>query len=426
MTSLQDRFDVVQQELMDIYENADYTLDTQIKHWELLRKEHVLLYSARQRGLSRLGFRVVPPLKVSENKAKQAIGMSLHLQSLKLSPYGNERWTLQETSAETFDSPPMGSFKKHPKLVTVVYDGNPMNAMEYTAYSYIYMLADDDVWHKYTSDVDYDGVYYLDAEGNKNYYVNFHEDAQLFSKLGQWEVRYANSIFSAPVTSSQSADRPPGRPIATEGDHSAGSSSSPTAAGRQQPESSGRPASRGPDQSHRRSRSRSRSRSHSRHRSASPDSGESRRSTRSSSTEPSTTAQRQRLRQRHGRRGSPSSGRATPPAAWEVGGRHRSPARAAETRLERLISEARDPPIILVRGPQNSLKCWRNRCRIRWPGYFQSMSTTFTWISSQSIQRAGLARMLISFNSVTQRELFLKHVKLPKNTSYVFGFLDGL
>ncbi|ANZ90241.1 E2 protein [Bos taurus papillomavirus 17] len=435
MTSLQDRFDAVQSALMDIYETAEQTIETQIKHWELIRRENVLLYSARQHNLSRLGFRPVPPLKVSENKAKEAIGISLYLQSLKNSPFGTERWTLQDTSSENFNNSPSGTFKKNPRLATVVYDNNPMNAMEYPVWGNIYLLSDDDVWHKYVSSVDYDGVFYTDEHGNKVYYVQFADDAQMFSKLGQWEVTFANTVFSAPVTSSQSSSRPPGGPDTSQRENTQGSSPSSSTAHRPESQSSWRSASRGsPETSegrqsrnrHRHSRSRTRSRSRSRE--SEPNSVRSRsyRSRSRSRESRSSSAGGDRLSDRGRGRQRPEPGGRTPPAPWEVGQRSRTPSRKSQTRLEQLISEARDPPIILVRGPQNTLKCWRNRSKHRWSGYFQSMSTTFNWICSTSHQRASGSRMLISFNSVQQRELFLKHVKFPKNTTHVFGFIDGL
>ena len=89
MDNLSERFNVLQENLMDIYESGQEDIETQIKHWQLLRQEQVLFYYARKNGVMRVGYQPVPPLATSEAKAKDAIGMVLLLQSLQKSPYGN-------------------------------------------------------------------------------------------------------------------------------------------------------------------------------------------------------------------------------------------------------------------------------------------------------------------------------------------------
>ena len=87
MENLSERFNALQDQLMNIYEAAEHTLETQIAHWTLLRREAVLLYYARQKGITRLGYQPVPTLAVSEAKAKEAIGIMLQLQSLQKSTW---------------------------------------------------------------------------------------------------------------------------------------------------------------------------------------------------------------------------------------------------------------------------------------------------------------------------------------------------
>lgn len=100
--------------------------------------------------------------------------------------------------------------------------------------------------------------------------------------------------------------------------------------------------------------------------------------------------------------------------------------RGPASRVERLIIEARDPPVLLLRGPSNSLKCWRNRCKTRCRGLYRSMTTIFTWVSNETTDRVGDSRMLVAFNNNTQRNHFLNSVKFPKHVTYVLGSLDGL
>mgnify|MGYP000196279906 CR=1 FL=1 len=98
MEALNDRFNALQETLLDIYESGKDDIDTQILHWNCLRKEQILLHYARKHGIRRVGYQHVPPLAVTETKAKEAIGMVLVLESLKKSPYGSESWTLVNTS----------------------------------------------------------------------------------------------------------------------------------------------------------------------------------------------------------------------------------------------------------------------------------------------------------------------------------------
>ena len=181
MDNLSERFNVLQENLMDIYESGQEDIETQIKHWQLLRQEQVLFYYARKNGVMRVGYQPVPPLATSEAKAKDAIGMVLLLQSLQKSPYGKEPWTLTQTSLETVRSPPANCFKKGPQNIEVMFDNDPENLMSYTVWSFIYYQNLDDTWNKVEGRVDYHGAYYM--EGSlKVYYIQFEVDAARFGK----------------------------------------------------------------------------------------------------------------------------------------------------------------------------------------------------------------------------------------------------
>ena len=180
MENLSERFNVLQDQLMNIYEAAEQTLEAQIAHWLLLRKEAVLLYFARQKGITRIGYQPVPPLAVSEAKAKQAIGIMLQLQSLQKSEFADEPWTLVDTSIETYKNAPENHFKKGATPVEVIYDKQPDNANVYTMWKHIYYTDADDKWHKTTSGVNQTGIYYMQGSF-RHYYVVFADDARRYS-----------------------------------------------------------------------------------------------------------------------------------------------------------------------------------------------------------------------------------------------------
>lgn len=403
MDSLQARFDALQEQLLEIYEKDSNTLEVAIQYWSLMRKEHALYYHARMQGKTRLGLYAVPAARVSEHKAKEAIKMSLHLQSLQKSEFANLPWSLVDTSLENFSAQPENTFKKKGQHVTVIYDSDANNSMVYTAWNEIYYVDENDTWHKAKSHVDYDGISYTDNMGEKHYYVNFHDDARLYSNLGRWEVHFENQVLSPPVTSSIPPGPPDRRRPAETGFYSSGLKSGLSA------RQSANPYSRDSRQ-----RSRSHSRSRSRSRSRSP-------------TQRSDTGGRRAPLQgpRRGRGGERDLGGPTPPSPGQVEQRHRSPARKPASRVAQLIEEAKDPPVLLLQGAANILKCFRRRCTQAHPHRFQCMSTSWTWVSKTSTVKSR-HRMLVAFVNCDQRKSFLLNVRLPKGVSAVKGSFDSL
>ena len=456
MEALNLRFSALQDQLMDIYEKGSDTLEDQIRHWNLLRQEQIMLHYARKRGIMRLGYTPVPSLAVSEAKAKDAIFMVLQLEKLKDSPYKNESWTLINTSLETFRTPPGNCFKKGAQNVEVVFDGNDENIMLYTSWHYIYFEDADGKWQKTEGRIDYAGLYYMEGQF-KHYYVEFKVDARRFGISGEWEVRFNGETIFAPVTSSSpssleevrervepsnvpevgsatdSGTLHTGRPEQERTEPAKGrryerKESSPTAAslrGRQKvsgstvrktqarsrSSSADQAGARGRGQRGTRARPRTRTRSRSRRRSRS----------------------RSRSRSRGGRsrggyatrsRSRSSESRSTDnfgiPAS-QVGRSVQSVSRKNTSRLERLLDEALDPPVILLRGEPNILKCYRYRVKERHKGLFDKISTTWSWVGSQNSTRLGRARMLLSFISNDQRETFISSMKLPKNVDWSYG-----
>ncbi|AST11577.1 E2 protein [Sus scrofa papillomavirus 2] len=197
------RLNVVQEELLSLYETAQTSLQSQIRHWDLVRKEMIFFYAARQSGVDSIGFQKVPPLQVSQAKAKEAIEMQMILQSLGESDFAQEQWTLSDTSRELWLCPPQGCFKKHGSSVDVWYDENPENANRYVSWGSIYHLDGNERWRKTEGLCDHTGLYYVDESGYRRYYIKFSVDAKRYSATGQWEVKFKNQIFSPilPVTS---------------------------------------------------------------------------------------------------------------------------------------------------------------------------------------------------------------------------------
>lgn len=395
MERLRDRFDALQKDLMQLYEQDSNKLQDQIKLWGLQRQESALMYYARQKGLGSLGQQALPALVVSENSAKNAIMMELYLKNLQKSIFGGEPWTMSETSLETFLAPPKHTFKKGPYVVTVQYDGDPDNANEYPNWEAIYYQDMHDIWHKAVGSVSSEGLYYRDHTGHHQYFVRFADDAARYSDTGTWEVVYKNNTISSVAST---APWGPGTR------HTAGPSSRvPAESGHSSPSPTSSPRGRGgyADQ-------------------ASAKTPERRRQGAVPRT-PRTPVQRRR-RQRKSTPRRPKGGSWPSPA--EVGRGSRLVAGPTGSRLARLQAEARDPPVILLKGPSsNHLKCWRNRCKRRHKHLYEAFSTIFQWL----YYSAGLKhRMLIAFTDEKQRQKFLDTVKLPKNTEYSLGNLNSL
>lgn len=398
MESLEARFDAVQDLLLQIYESDSNSLEVCLTYWQLIRRENALYYHARQQGKTRLGLYSVPATRISEQKAKDAIKMTLFLESLLQTEFAKEKWSLTDTSLELVMAPPENTFKRKGQHVTVTYDQNANNSMVYTMWGEIIYLDSTDTWHKATSDVDHDGIYYTDAQGEKVYYVHFADDARLYSSTGQWQVQFENKVLSPPVTSSLSSGTAGGRRPQT-GDNA-----------------KSRPSSKSTRDTGRRARSQSSSRSRSRSRSPST-AHTGRRETRSPGRPPGD--RRQEPEQQRVLGGPP------PPTPGEVGKRSRTPTGRSSSRLARLIEEAYDPPVLLLQGAGNTLKCFRRRVTHAHPHKFLCMSTSWTWVSKTSTLKSG-HRMLIAFSNSDQRQCFMSTVRLPKGVRAVKGNFDGL
>lgn len=369
---------------MELYEAGETTLEAQIEHWKIVRKQYVYMYYGRKENYKSFGLQPLPNLATSEYKAKEAIHQLLLLESLQKSPFRNEEWTLSDTSAEITLTAPRNTFKKQPFIVDVWFDNNPSNSFPYTNWSRIYYQDDKDMWHVAEGNADINGLYFIDHANERNYFQLFAPDVDRFSTTGQWTVHFKNQTISS-VTSSQ------------------GPSTISSIISSQGSVSSSRDAIPITKASTRRDKGKE----------GSP-----------SSTTPSSPVRRRRRRREQGE--SPSGRRpkrlreAYPgvPAA-EVGRGSVTVPRRGLTRTERLTAEARDPPIIIVKGGANNLKCWRYRHKNS--NLVDKITTVFKWANSNLGNR-----MLISFLSVEQRALFLKSIPLPKGCTYSLGSLESL
>lgn len=387
---LRKRLDVIQTQLMTLYESNPKDLQSQITHYKLLRKECAIQYYARKEGYQNLGLQHLPTTRISEHNSKQAIKMTLMLESLAKSQYATEEWTLHDTSADRFLSPPRNCFKKNSFEVEVWFDNNPKNAFPYICWEWIYYQDESDTWHKVPGKVDYNGLYYVEIDGTAVYFLLFHKDAGRYGNSGEWTVNYKNEQILPPSVGSSTR-------------RSVSESQDPTITTPSNAETETQNRRREVQQETPGPSSTTRS----------PKRGQRRR--RGGEGEQTSGKRRRRS---EGRGGSDSI---TPE---EVGKSHRSVPATGLSRVDRLKAEAKDPPIIIVKGCANKLKCWRFRCNQKCPRPYNYMTSVFKWITNDV--KLADSRVLVAFADNTQRSRFIANVSFPKDTSYCFGSLECL
>ena len=382
---------------MTLIEQESTNLRDHITYWDSVRQENLLAFYAKKEGYTHLGLQPLAALAVSEYRCKEAMKMKMLLISLSKSAYGDEPWTLSDVSAELINTSPKNCFKKNAFTVTVYFDNDDRNTFPYVCWEYIYYQDENSEWHKVAGEVDVNGLYFKEITGDISYFQLFQPDAEKYGHSGHWSVRYKNQILSTSVTSSSRAvaepesrtERPPTHPISVP--------KTPRKRRRQTDEDTNRES---PTSTSSGLRLRRRG----------IEQGES-------STDGATT------RRRRSRTRRISDGSAVSPE--QVGSRTESVPREGLGRIERLQEEARDPPVILIQGCANNLKCFRNRNHHRHKHLYLAASTVFTWVYSNN-DRTPQGRMLVSFTSNSQRDLFLRTVTIPKGCRYCFGTLDCL
>lgn len=429
------RLNSIQNQILDLYELNSNHLDDHITLWNLIRKENALFFAARQRGLTSLGGQTLPSSASSQSSAKDAIKQVLYLQSLKESRYGGEPWTLQETSKERLNTEPQYRFKKNGVQVDVTFDNDPENVARYVLWTLIYFQDANDQWVKTTGRVDHSGLYYVDEEGDRIYYIDFAEEAMKFSNTAYWTVTHNGALilpdsgsatsqpadsttseeaslpdsaevqFQHPSTSTSSRLKERPRKVARETRRRGGRTSTPIQPKRPQGQRGGGEGEGG----RRRGRLRlggSRVTGRPQRRGGS---GRTQRSQRPDINLASTG----------------TSGRRAP-SPDEVGTSTKTPQGRGRSRLDRLLQEARDPPFLGLKGENNTLKCVRYRLKGQYGSYFEKVTTTWQWTSSTGNDRCGEGRILILFKDEQQRALFLDKVKLPKSVALFAGSAVGI
>ena len=378
---------------MTLIEKESYDLKDHLLFWKAVRAENVIAYYARKENITKLGLQPLPTLAVTEYKAKEAINIQLLLQSLLKSEFASERWTLAEVSAETINSSPKNCFKKTPFIVTVLFDNDENNSFPYTCWEHIYYQDDNNKWHKTQGLVDHNGLYYKEMNGDTVYFVLFQPDGVRYGRTGLWTVKFKNKTILASVTSStrHSLSTSESRPGPSYIDR-------PESPRRRPQDSTENTDTDSPTSSTTRLRGGRR---------RGGESGESR-----SSTTPRRRGTKRKL------------GSDTAPSPAEVGSRSTTVAKQGLSRLERLQEEARDPLLILFTGQQNTLKCWRNRVTTKYSHLFLCFSSVWKWLGANN--DGGASKLLVTFKSTSQREIFLSTVHIPKGTSLTFGQLDAL
>ncbi|AAX86629.1 E2 protein [Panthera leo persica papillomavirus 1] len=380
MENVSKALECVQEQLLHLYEKDSAELRDQIMHWNLNRREQALYYCARKQGITRIGMNPVPTLAAAQQKAKSAIEQELLLQSLLDSKYADEPWTLMDTSRERLLVEPPYCFKKGGQQVEVRFDCDRENVSRYVLWTDIYHQTEQDQWRKTKGQADNRGLFYKDEKGVKVYYVDFEDEAKKFGKTGHYDIV---SKLTTPVLTS------------TTGSGLGDSSTAGSAT------ASGCPKKQTPTKARKRP-------------------------LRLSS--PKTSGSRFR-RGGGGQRelaSSSSTPRPTPPSPGEVGKAVSTVPRRSGDRLGRLLLDARDPPVLVLKGDPNSLKCTRYRLKGKYSHLFCRASTTWQWTSSTGPDRWGRSRMLLTFTDTAQRDLFEKAVKLPKSVQFFRGSFEDL
>ncbi|QBR53193.1 E2 protein [Tree shrew papillomavirus 2] len=451
MEQLATRLDAVQEALMDIYESGKDNIDTQVAHWGLQRREQAIMYLARQRGLSKLGFQKLPPLQVTQENARVAIQMHLSAMSLAKSKYAREKWTISDISKERYNCAPQSRFKKNGRTVTVYFDGCKENAMDYVVWGAVYTELEDGVWTRVASSVSSKGIYY-EEDGEEVYYVDFTEEAKAYGATGVWEVHDGNTIYTSvvPVTSStpnahhrRQAQVPDSGPASLGAQHTresiiyiscgAGGAASGPALSRGPPPVPGGPPAVCAQPSARGGRGEEEE--------AQEEEEEERPSAkrrailvRGAGATPSPQPPNISY---HGAECAPDTAAGPPPASpppataapqclaaavpavavEETRGGHEADQGSPTDRSGHSQREIgpRGPCVVTVKGPANALKCWRYRLHQQHAEHFLSVSTTWQWTQVSGRHRAGRARVLILFTGEGQRDLFLARVRLPRH-----------
>nr|AEI61561.1 early protein E2 [human papillomavirus 52] len=367
MESIPARLNAVQEKILDLYEADSNDLNAQIEHWKLTRMECVLFYKAKELGITHIGHQVVPPMAVSKAKACQAIELQLALEALNKTQYSTDGWTLQQTSLEMWRAEPQKYFKKHGYTITVQYDNDKNNTMDYTNWKEIYLLGECECTIV-EGQVDYYGLYYW-CDGEKTYFVKFSNDAKQYSVTGVWEVHVGGQVIVCPasVSSNEVSTTETAVHLCTETSKTSALSVGAKDTHLQPPQKRRRP---------------------------------------------DVTDSRNTKYPNNPLRGQQSVDSTT-----------RGLVTATEcTNKGRVAHTTCTAPIIHLKGDPNSLKCLRYRVKTHKSLYVQ-ISSTWHWTSNECTNNK-LGIVTITYSDEAQRQQFLKTVKIPNTVQVIQGVMS--
>ncbi|AFS89105.1 E2 [Equus caballus papillomavirus 4] len=211
MAKLLSHLDALSERQMTLLEKGSTSLACHLEYWGLQRRENMVMYAARQKGMCRVGHIPFPSMVSCAAKAREAIEMELQLASLLQTEFGNQPWTLAETSYELFKTKPRDTFKRGGYLAEVFFDGVPENAMWYPGWRAIIYEGADGEWHLGPGECDAQGLYFV-RDGEKHYYTLFGDDAARFGTTGTWKVRCQDETYQYPSVSSTTDGDPEDAP----------------------------------------------------------------------------------------------------------------------------------------------------------------------------------------------------------------------
>lgn len=394
-----ERLCAAQQIQMQLIEKPSTKLEDHIAYYSAARTENTLFFAARKKNITRLGFCPVPTLATASANAKAAIEMHLLLKDLLQSPFGGESWSLVDLSHERYKAPPLDTLKKDPRIVEVIFDGDPQNKVWHTCWGRIYVRASEG-WTLTTSGVDCHGVF-CTMQGVKEYYQPISSDAERFSTSGTWEVVDQNQSYFFPPRQRDTADGPP---AAEEPRRADGPCSSVAA----EPDSPSRCDQRCGSRGASSSRSRGGARVHPYLVSGGCGILGA---ARSSSTVQSTFSQ---SITRH-----PES--CTRPPSPDSTEEEVSPPSSSPTHSSRPtdfdLLQGGPKACLLIEGNGNKVKCLRYRLKKNHRRRFDNITTTFWATKDEGSDRHGNGTILVTFGSTSARQSFLDQVSIPGELS---------
>nr|ABP99907.1 E2 [human papillomavirus 97] len=357
--TLSERLSVLQDKILDHYENDSKDIHSQINYWQLIRLENAIFFAAREHGIQTLNHQVVPAFNISKNKAYKAIELQMALKGLAQSQYNTEEWTLQDTCEELWNTEPTQCFKKSGQTVEVYYDCNKDNCMSYVAWKCVYYMTEAGTWDKTEACVSHWGLYYM-KEGIKTFYVQFEHESKKYGNSNKWEVHFGGVVIDCNDSMCSTSDEVSATQIVRPLQHASTSYTKAPSVG---PAKTQTPATKRPGQCG--------------------------------------------LPEQH-------IGRVT--------NHVHNPLLCATTsgsNKRRKLCSGNTTPIIHLKGDKNSLKCLRYRFK-KYNQYYSSISSTWHWTDSCN-KKAGI--LTVMYDSEHQRTKFLDSVPIPDSVQILVGYM---